>query len=102
MNLLTKDSIIRTLEQYKQEIRSFGVHRIELFGSYARGEQSENSDIDFLVEFDSERGLFEDYSDLLIFLEDLFGKPVDLVKSHLVRRELQPYIFDGVRHEARL
>ena len=48
-----------------------------LFGSYARGDQKASSDIDILVEFD--KPTFRNFMDLSFYLEDLFGREVDLV-----------------------
>lgn len=74
----------------------------QMFGSHAMGEATAESDLDFLVEFEDGRGLFDDYIGLLQFLENLFGKEVDLVKPKLVREELKPYILEGKQIEARI
>jgi len=100
--MLTKEVIIQKLEQNKIKIRSFGVSKLALFGSYARDEQKNKSDIDLLVEFEKGRGLFDDYIKLLHFLEDLFGKEVDLGEPALIREELKSYILEGVKVEARI
>ena len=100
--MLTKQTIIQKIEQNKEKIRSFGVVSLALFGSYARDEQVTASDIDFLVEFDKNRGLAKDYFGLMHFLEDLFRTDIDLVKPHLVRKELKEDILKGVRYEAKV
>ena len=72
--------------------RRFGVRRLDLFGSAARGDfQESRSDVDFLVEFaDEERGAGLDaYFGLKSGLEALLGRPVDLVMPEAVRN---PYI----------
>lgn len=102
MENLTKELILDTISKNSKKIREFGVDRLILFGSFARDEQNENSDIDFLVEFESGHGLFRDYFYLKHFLEDLFDKKVDLVKPDLVRDELKSYILEGVQLEARV
>lgn len=56
----------------------FGVSRIGLFGSYARGEETEESDLDFLVEL--QPPIANHYFRLLSFLEQKFDKKVDLVR----------------------
>ena len=73
-----------------------------MFGSYAIDKANKNSDIDFLVEFEKGRGLFDDYVHLLQFLRNLFGKEIDLVKPALIREELKEYIFGGVKIEAEI
>ncbi len=100
--VLTKDSILRKLEENKVEIRAFGVRKLVLFGSYASGEQKRGSDIDFLVEYRKGRGLFRDSSGLMNFLNDLFDCEVDLVKPKYVRKELRPYILQGKQYEAKI
>ena len=98
---LTRESIVDDLESSADDLKRFGVKSIALIGSYARDEAEEGSDIDFLVEFAQGRGLFNDYAGLKNHLEDMFGKEVDIVKPHLIREELKPYILEGVAYEAR-
>ena len=76
--------------------RQFRVSRLELFGSATRDEfDPATSDLDFLVEFEEMRP--EDYGDayfgLLAALEDLFGRPVDLVVLSAVRN---PYMREAI------
>jgi len=99
---LTKDSIMKILESSRLDLRRLGVKKQTLLGSFARGDARPESDVDFLVEFEPGRGLFEDHSDLLLLLQDLFEREVDLVKPHLVREELRPYLLEGERYEARI
>lgn len=54
-----------------------GAHTVRLYGSVARGQATETSDIDFLVEFEDGRSLF-DLGGLVVDLEDLLGRPVDV------------------------
>lgn len=100
--MLTKDKIIKKIEKNSEIIKSFGVKKIELFGSYAVGKQKKNSDIDFLVEFEKDRGLFRDYMDLLHLLEDTFNSEIDIVAPNKIRDELKPYILGGKRYAAKL
>lgn len=98
--MLTKNQILLKIEQNKNSIKQLGVHKLTLFGSYARGEATKDSDIDFLVEFEPGRGLFDDYTGLLEFLQNMLGKNIDLVKPALVREELKEYILGGQQVEA--
>ena len=100
--MLQVQGIIKRVEKHKKEIRHFGVKRLAIFGSYARGEVSRSSDVDFLVKFSSNRGSYDDYVGLLELLQHLLGKPVDLVKEELVREELRESILGGVRVEAQI
>ncbi len=83
--------IIDLLKSHAQEIKAcFGVKRIGLFGSFARGEQKEASDIDVLVEF--EKPTFRNFMDLSFYLEDLFGRKVDLVTVKGLHPRIRPYV----------
>ena len=87
---LTDKIIIKTLKEHKEVLKGYGVIRIGLFGSFVRGEQKENSDIDFIVEFD--RPNFDDFMDLVFYLEDLFGRKVELITNGSLSPYIQPYI----------
>ncbi|HEX7052493.1 MAG TPA: nucleotidyltransferase family protein [Burkholderiales bacterium] len=69
----------------------FGVRRLAVFGSAARDELTESSDVDVLVEFEGP-ATFAAYMDLKFYLEDLLGRPVDLVTEKGLRQELRPYV----------
>jgi predicted nucleotidyltransferase len=71
--------IIEFLTEHKGEIQEkFGATRIGLAGSYARGDATDESDIDIVVELQSENK-FRSFFYLLYYLQDAFGKRVDLV-----------------------
>ncbi len=73
--------ILEFLKSNKEILRvKYGVSKIGLFGSYARGNETENSDIDFYVEFYDKS--FRNLSDLYLFLENKMGKKVDIVTGH--------------------
>lgn len=77
-------AVKETLASRKGEImKRFGVKHIGLFGSCARGEETENSDVDVLVEF--EEPSFDNFMDLAFYLEDLFGRKVDILTPEGVR-----------------
>jgi len=91
---MNDETIIKILEQNNNILKKYKVKRIGLFGSYARGQQKKNSDIDLLVEFDLNmfgkdyQGLYDTFSELSHYLENLFGKKVDLIPDD----SLSPYI----------
>jgi predicted nucleotidyltransferase len=78
-----RQEILRLLEANREKIKSFGVKNIGLFGSVARGDNTESSDVDILVELSRET--FSDYMNLLFFLEELFGVKVDLVMKDAIK-----------------
>ncbi len=92
----SRDEILKVLQQNRDEIRSFGVRQLGLFGSYARGEATETSDLDFVVEFD--RKSFDAYMDLKVFLEELFGCRVDLVLADVIKPRLRATILKEAVH----
>ena len=69
----------------------WGVTRLALFGSTARGTARADSDIDLLVSFDGP-ATSERYFGVQFFLEDLLGRPVDLVTDKALRPELKMFI----------
>lgn len=86
--------VLDVLKDHKAEIKEkYGVSKIGLFGSSAKGEQKETSDIDLLVEF--EEPSFDRFMELSFFLEELFGKAVDLVTTN----GISPYIESTVKRE---
>lgn len=78
-------------------VREFGVHDLALFGSMARDEAKETSDVDILVVFDGP-ATADRYFGLQFYLEDLLGRPVDLVTDKALRPELRPFIEREAMH----
>ncbi len=83
----TPEQILKIIEANREKIKGFGVRRLGLFGSAARGEATETSDLDFLVEL--EKKTFDNYMDLKEFLEELFGCKVDLVMKDSIKPRLR-------------
>jgi hypothetical protein len=73
----------------------YGASNVRVFGSVARGEANESSDIDLIVDFDPERSLL-DHAALWLELQELVGVRVDVVSS----RGLKPRIRERVLQEA--
>jgi uncharacterized protein len=93
-NILDRDDIVTILQG--QMVRSrFGVKSLSLFGSAARNEATKESDLDFIVNFDG-MITFDRYMDLKIFLEDLFGKKIDLA----IEDNLKPQIRQKILEDA--
>lgn len=93
--LKNADYFIRILRQHLSEIREkYSVSYLGVFGSYVRGEQTTDSDLDVLVEFDETPGLLK-YIELEYYLSDLLGVKVDLV----TRTGLKPNIGKHILNE---
>lgn len=92
---MTREQILDFLRQHKQEMHDrFGVTKIGLFGSYARGEAREDSDIDVAIEFS--RYSADGYFGVLHLLEDSFKKRIDLGIESNFKPILKPYILKEI------
>jgi len=89
---MKRKEILKLLQTHKAELaKQFGVVRLALFGSTARDAAVPDSDIDILVEFDGPATSAR-YFGVQFYLEDLLGRPVDLVTEKALRPELRPFI----------
>jgi predicted nucleotidyltransferase len=70
----TKEEVLTALDGAMDRIRSHGVKRIGLFGSFVKGRAGEDSDVDFLVEFHPASKTFDNFMGLIFLLEDLLGR----------------------------
>lgn len=89
-----REAVLNIIRKNKKDIQKYGVLKLGLFGSYARGENSEESDVDLLVEFKTKS--FNDYMDLKFFLEDRLECHVDLVLSNTIKPALRGSILGNV------
>lgn len=90
--------ILKTLRQAKPELSAaFKVHEIGVFGSVARGEQREESDIDILVNLDKDADLL-DLIGLSQFLEERLHHKVDVVPKTALREEIRERVLNEVRY----
>jgi uncharacterized protein len=95
---MRKQDALQLLAQHKTElIRRFGITDLALFGSTARDEAGDGSDIDVMVSFEG-RSTAKRYFGVQFYLEDLLGCPVDLVQEGAVRPELKPFIEKELIH----
>jgi predicted nucleotidyltransferase len=87
--MTNKEYILSEMKQQKRDLQNLGIIKIGLFGSYVREEQSENSDIDILIEFEPEKENFDNYMSVYDILENLFrNEKVEIV----TKNGLSPYI----------
>jgi predicted nucleotidyltransferase len=95
---MNSDETIKRLKAHKATlVQRFGVTDLALFGSAARSQTGPESDIDILVSFDGP-ATSRRYFGVLFYLEDLLGRPVDLVTEKALRAELRPYIEQEAIH----
>jgi hypothetical protein len=95
---MTLTDIKNKLTALKPELHErFGVSEMGVFGSWVRGEQTENSDIDVLVDFDREISLF-DILELQWYLEEMFERKVDVAPRDSLRKYIGQYILAEVEY----
>jgi len=94
----TKHDVLSLLFQNRVRIRALGVKRLGLFGSFARGGQAIQSDVDLLVEFEEGRKSFDNFMHLSFLLEEVLQRPVDLVTLEALSPYIGPYILREVEY----
>lgn len=95
--MTTKDYILNTIKTHKTELTKFGIQNIGLFGSYVRNEQSKNSDIDILIDFDPDKENFDNFMAAYDYFEQLFkGEKVEIVTKNGLSSHIGPKILKEV------
>jgi predicted nucleotidyltransferase len=97
---LTREKLLAEVDAHADELRRLGATSLALFGSMARGEASDSSDIDFLVELKPKT--FDTYMNVKLFLEKLLGRKVDLVLADAIKPRLRSVILEQAVHASRL
>jgi len=96
--MTNKEYILSTIKSKETEISIYGIKSIGLFGSYARDEQSEDSDIDILIDFEPEKENFDNYMAVYDIIEKLFkNQRVEIV----TKNGLSPYIGPKILNEVK-
>ena len=89
---------LAVIENHLAEIRGFGARRIGVFGSFARGEARDDSDVDVYVEFDDEKRTYDNFFALHELLESVLGRRVDLVADKALSETKARLILPTVRY----
>ena len=98
MAVETKDNILALIQEHQDTIRALGVKRLGLFGSFVRGQQDGDSDVDVLVEFESDGKTFDNFIKLAFFLEELLARRVELVTPESLSPYIGPHIMNEVEY----
>ncbi|RCR67914.1 nucleotidyltransferase family protein [Larkinella punicea] len=92
----TKEQAIERIESHQSALKQFGAARLGLFGSFVRNQQKDDSDIDFVVEFQEGKKTFRNFMRLADYLELLLNRKVDLLTwegmANFVRKEVEKEI----------
>lgn len=100
MSVATKTDLLALVANHQRELTGFGVRRIGVFGSFVREQQDATGDVDMLVEFESGHKTFDNFMQLAFYLEDLFGRKVDLLTPESLSPHLGPRILREVEYVA--
>ena len=85
------------LEKLLQMLKTYGAKKVVLFGSYARGEENPESDIDVIVEFSESKSLLE-----LVRIEREISEALGIKVDLLTEKSVSPYLMDAIRKEMRV
>lgn len=97
--MTTKDSILKKLKSNKLKFSKFGIRSVGLFGSYLHGEQSSESDIDWLIDFDPEMETFDNYMAVYDLFEKLFkNEKIEVVTTNCLSPYIGPKILNEVQY----
>jgi uncharacterized protein len=89
--MITCQEVIAHREEILSIARRYGAHDIRIFGSVARGDQHEDSDLDLIVRFEAGRSLF-DHGGLLMDLQDLLEVKVDVISERAMRPKFRDQV----------
>ncbi|MFC1484897.1 nucleotidyltransferase family protein [bacterium] len=90
--------IIQILQENKKTLAKYKVKKLGIFGSYVKGEQKEESDIDILVEFEPDGKDLFNYLRLQDYLETILNKKVDLIIKEAIKTQLKDVILNEVKY----
>ena len=89
--MITRQDILKKRQSILAIAREHGAHDVRIFGSLARGDATESSDVDLIVRFDPDRTLF-DHGDLIMDLRDLLGVDVDVISEGGMRTRFRAHV----------
>ncbi len=94
--MTSREYILNAIRSHKSELAKLGISNIGLFGSYVRGDVSEDSDIDILIEFIAEKESFDNFMAAYDYFEEIFkNEKVDMV----TKKSLSPHIGPAILNE---
>ncbi|HEX5136252.1 MAG TPA: nucleotidyltransferase domain-containing protein [Planctomycetota bacterium] len=90
--VVSKEQVRARIRDVEPRIRSLGVRRLALFGSFVREAPGPESDVDFLVEFDPSRKTFDNLLALADLLDAALGRRVEIVTTAALSPFVGPHI----------
>ncbi|MGB8646528.1 MAG: nucleotidyltransferase family protein [Anaerolineae bacterium] len=101
MRAAKREEILALLHEHRAELTKLGAKSLAVFGSVARDQVRDDSDVDVLVEFDGPP-TFDSYMDIKFYLEDLLGRKVDLGTPDTLKPRIKQRILQEAVHVAGL
>ena len=96
--MLTKDNILKALRTNKKKLRKFGIRNVGLFGSHINNEQSSESDIDLLIDFEPEKENFDNFMAVYDLFEHIFkNEKIEFVTKNGLSPYIGPKILEDVQ-----
>lgn len=96
--IIRKQDIFSFISRYQEKIRSFGINKIGLFGSFVRDEQTPDSDIDFLIEFEPDKETFRNMMAFKFFMEDMLKHNIEVMTHDSISPYIKPHILKEVEY----
>jgi predicted nucleotidyltransferase len=88
-----KATLLKKLTEHRNQIKSFGVFGLSLFGSFADDLNIlEDSEVDLLVDFEPHKKTYDNFMELSFYLEELTGRKIELVTRKSLNKYIAPYI----------
>lgn len=94
MNLEENKLSQRVLDVISAHLKKHGAKKISIFGSYIKGKQNDESDLDLIVEFSERKSLLE-----LIRIERELSEMLNIKVDLLTEKSISPYIFQSIKNE---
>jgi len=94
----TSEEVLKLINARRDDFKKLGVIKVGLFGSFSRGEQNDNSDIDLLVEFNQNKKNYRNYMSFIKLTENLFGREVEAVTPESLSPYIAPYIQKEIKY----
>ncbi|NPA57663.1 MAG: nucleotidyltransferase [Aquificae bacterium] len=98
-NCLDRDTVLKKLQDNKENLRRFGVKKIGIFGSAVKNQLSKNSDIDIFVDFEKGKGTMKNFVMLADFLENLFQRKVEILTEGGIESIRLKHIKEKIKKE---
>lgn len=95
-----KQILITRLKNNSNKLKSFGIAKLGIFGSFVSDKPTDKSDVDFLVEFVPEKKNYDNFIALSFYLEELLERRVEIVTPQSLSKHIGPHILRNAEYVA--